>query len=224
MAERTIQTFFNWAYKGRAANLKKISDGVEQPPEKIFLSFTSHTPTFVSNGSKGLNASIKGIGFVPKQEYLAKILPEYIEHIKSYKEGDKEYGTRGAKILHKHLYSEEAEKNIDFSVVTSLEMAFVHSWYNYRENPEATLLFYQPPMISFELRGKMEIRGKRYAKEDTVPYGELDIYQQFVNAQHDMYHAPNIERWKTRPAYVFHIEEAFDNGAGPEGFGKQLKI
>ncbi len=97
-------------------------------------------------------------------------------------------------VLIKNLYSEEAAENIDFSIVTSIEMAFVHSWYNYRENENATLLFYQPPAVSYELRGRMEIRGKRYDKGDGIAYNELDIYQQFVNAQHDVYHSPDIEK------------------------------
>ena len=220
----SAEAFYNWAYKGRAKTIKGIIDGEEISNEKMFLGFTSHNPAFVSVGSKGLNASIKGIGWLPKKEFIPKILAEYMKHIVTYKPEDKTYGDRGLKILYKHLYSEEAAKNMDYTMLSSIEMAFVHSWYNYQENPEATLLFYQPPAITYELRGKMAIVGKRHAKEDAVSHKDLDLYQQFVNAQHDMYHAPNVERWKTRPVYLFKIEEIWDNGLGPNGFGKKMQM
>jgi hypothetical protein len=89
-------------------------------------------------------------------------------------------------------------------------MAKKHSWENYKVNPEATLIYYQPPVVSYELRGKIEIQ-------------EEGIYHQFVNAQHDVYHSPNVERWVTRPAYVFHIEEVFDNCVTKDGFGTKLQ-
>jgi len=221
---KSAQGFFNWAYKGRAKMIEKLKNGEEVSHDKLFLSFTTHNPAFVSNGSKGLNASIKGIGWVPKPELMPAVLEDYLKHIATYDPEDKTYSDRGLQVLYKHLYSDEAAKNIDFTLVTSLEMAFVHSWYNYIENPEATLIFYQPPAISYELRGKMEIRGVRHAKEDPVDYKDLDIYQQFINAQHDMYHAPNVARWKCRPAYVFKIEEIYNNGVGPDGFGKKLEF
>ena len=221
----SADAFYNWAFKGRAKTIKRILDGEEVSNEKLFLSFTSHNPAFVSIGSKGLNASIKGIGWLPKKELMSAILEEYIAHILTYDKEDKTYGDRGLKILYKHLYSDEAAQNIDYKLLSSIEMAFVHSWYNYLENPEATLLFYQPPAITYELRGQMRIAGQRYAKEDeSVTWKDLDLYQQFVNAQHDMYHAPNMARWKTRPVYLFEIEEIWDNGLGPTGFGQKMEL
>jgi hypothetical protein len=207
---KSAEKFFNWAYKTRANTVMKIFNGEEMSSEKMFLSFTSHNPAMVSNGPAGLNASIKGVGFVPKPELMQETLDAYIEHIKSYDKEDKEYSKRGLDILAKHLYSPEAEKRIDFSIITSLELAKKHSWENYKVNPEATLIYYQPPVISYELRGKMEIH-------------EDDIYQRFVNAQHDVYHAPNMERWPERPAYVFRIEEIWDNSVGKEAFGTKMQ-
>ena len=121
----------------------------------------------------------------------------------------------------KWLYSDEAEKTVDFSHIYSVEMAFKHSWANYQVNPEATLMFYQPPVISYEVRGKMEIVGEHNELGSVSPY-DLPLIQQFINAQHDVYHAPNIERWVTRPAYKFIIEEIYDNSASKNGFGTQI--
>ena len=113
------------------------------------------------------------------------------------------------------MYGEEARNRIDFTKVGSLEMAKKHSYTNYKVNPEATLLFYQPPAISYELRGKMEIY-------DECDSGKREIYQQFINAQHDVYHQPNMSRWLTRPAYIFRIEEVYDNCVSREGFGTKM--
>ena len=50
-----------------------------------------------------------------------------------------------------------------------------------------------------------------------------EIYQQFINAQHDMYHSPDMNRWLKYPAYVLDIKEIYDNSASREGFGVQLE-
>ena len=216
-----LNRFFNWAYRTRGNTVKAMLEGKMMSPEKIFLSFTSHDPVFISNGPAGLNGSVKGIGFIPREEYLEEALAAYIEHIKTFDPEDKTYSNRGLELLMKWLYSEEAEKTVDFSNIYSVEMAFKHSWANYQVNPEATLMFYQPPVLSYEVRGKMEIVGAHNELGSCSPF-DLPLIQQFINAQHDVYHAPNIERWVTRPAYKFVIEEIFDNSANKQGFGTQI--
>ena len=216
-----LNRFFNWAYRTRGNTVKAMLEGKMMSPEKIFLSFTSHDPVFISNGPAGLNGSVKGIGFIPREEYLEEALAAYIEHIKTYDPEDKTYSNRGLELLMKWLYSEEAEKTVDFGNIYSVEMAFKHSWANYQVNPEATLMFYQPPVLSYEVRGKMEIVGEHNEMGSCSPF-ELPLIQQFINAQHDVYHAPNIERWVTRPAYKFTVEEIFDNSANKQGFGTQI--
>ena len=216
-----LNRFFNWAYRTRGNTVKALAEGAEISPEKMFLSFTSHDPTFISNGPAGLNGSVKGIGFIPKEEYLEEALEAYVKHIRSYDPEDKTYSDRGLQLLLKWLYSEEAEKNIDFEHIYSVEMAFKHSYENYKANPEATLMFYQPPVLSFEVRGKMEIIGEKHEIGSVDPFS-LPILQQFINAQHDVYHLPNIERWVSRPVYRFTIEEIYDNSANKVGFGTRI--
>ena len=58
---------------------------------------------------------------------------------------------------------------------------------------------------------------------DECESGKREIYQQFINAQHDVYHAPDMTRWLTRPAYIFRIEEVYDNCVTPEGFGNKMQ-
>lgn len=93
---KSAESFFNWAFRTRANSVLKLYNGEMVSPEKMFLSFCSHDPAFVSNGPAGLNASIKGIGFLPKDEYLEETLAAYIEHIKTYDKDDKEYSKRAS--------------------------------------------------------------------------------------------------------------------------------
>ena len=213
---KTAESFFNWAFRTRANTVMKILNKEEMSQEKVFLSFCSHDPALVSYGPEGLNASIKGIGFMPKPEYLEETLDAYIKHIKSYDPEDKGYSQRGLELLVKYLYGPEAQDRVDFSCIGSLEMAKKHSYANYKANPEATIIFYQPPMISYELRGKMEIH-------DEMDSGKREIYQQFLNAQHDVYHRPDRNRWLRYPAYVFRIEEIYDNCVTKDGFGTKMQ-
>ncbi|MDO4355268.1 MAG: hypothetical protein Q4E13_01995 [Clostridia bacterium] len=208
--------FFDWAFQTRARNVIDMYNGVEMSPERMFLNFCSHEPAFVSHGPAGLNASVKGVGFLPKDEYLEEILEIYINHIKTYEPGDKTYGHRGLELLIKHMYGDEAHDKIDFTKLGSLEMAKRHSWTNYQVNSEAALIFHQPPMISYKLKGRVEIYDENLS-------GKRELYQQFINAQHDMYHTPDMSRWLSYPAYIFRIEEVYDNSASKNGFGRQLE-
>ena len=81
---RSAQAFFNWAFTTRAKTVMKIYNDEQISPEKMFLSFCSHDPAFISHGPAGLNGSIKGIGFMPKPAYLEETLEAYINHIKTY--------------------------------------------------------------------------------------------------------------------------------------------
>ena len=213
---KSAEAFFNWAFRARAQTVTKLQMGEDMAREKVFLSFFSHNPAFISNGPDGLNGSIKGVGVLPKPEDLEETLEVYLQHIQSYDGDDQAYSTRGLSVLVDQLYSPEAQKRIDFTRLGSLEMAKNHSWNNYLANPEATLIYYQPPMISYELRGTVEIY-------DEAASGERELYQQFINAQHDVYHRPDTSRWLTYPAYVFSIEEVWDNCASKEGFGTRME-
>ncbi|MBE0701407.1 MAG: hypothetical protein IH571_06950 [Acholeplasmataceae bacterium] len=71
---KSADDFFAWAFNTRANTVMRLYNGEDLLPEKIFFGFCSHTPAFVSNGPAGLNASIKGVGFLPKPEYLEETL------------------------------------------------------------------------------------------------------------------------------------------------------
>ncbi|MEE1086993.1 MAG: hypothetical protein U0L05_07515 [Schaedlerella sp.] len=213
---QSSQKFFDWAFKTRAQNVINMYKGKMESKEKMFLNFCSHEPAFVSYGPAGLNASVKGVGFLPKDEYLEETLEAYIKHIKTYDPQDKTYGMRGLEMLIRYMYGEEAHHRVDFSKIGSLEMAKSHTWTNFQTNKEAALIFHQPPAISYKLKGKVEIYDENIS-------GKRELYQQFINAQHDMYHTPDMSRWLSYPAYIFRIEEVYDNSVSKNGFGKRLE-
>lgn len=213
---QSAKKFFEWAFDTKAQTVIKLYRGEQMSMEKMFLSFCSHEPAFVSCGPAGLNASVKGVGFLPKDEYLEGTLEVYLRHIRTYDPEDRTYSQRGLGILIEQMYGEDARHRVDFTKLGSLELAKKQSWENYRVNPEAALIFHQPPMISYKLKGKIEI----YDEETS---GRREIYQQFINAQHDMYHTPGgTELWKKQPAYIFRIGEIYDNSATKDGFGAKL--
>ena len=204
---RLPEKFVKWAYDERAEMVRRMASGEKIRPEAMFLGFTRHNPVFISHGPAGLNGSVKGVGFVPKKEYLDETIEAYLHHIdKGWREG---YSEEGLNLLVNHVWAPEAKSRIDFSIMGSLEMAFKHSWTNFQVNKEVTLLFFEPPMVSYEVRGEIEI----------VREGP---YQLYLNAQHDVYHKPNKEPWPSRPAYIIHIKEIFDNSASRDGFGTEL--
>lgn len=214
---RSAEAFFRWAFNTRANTVMQLNEGKEMTQDKVFLSFCSHNPGLISNGPAGLNASIKGFGFVPKEEYLEEVFELYMNHINAYDGDDKEHSKRGLKLLAEEIYHPDKHYRVDLGRVVSLEMAKKHSWDNLRVNPAATLLYYQPPMISYEIRGQVRIF-------DEAETGKKELYQQFVNAQHDVYHRPDTNRWLRYPAYVFDIEEVYDNCVSKEGFGTQMQF
>ena len=201
-------SFYRWAYGKRADMVRRLAAGEKVDPTKMFLSFTTHCPTFISSGPAGLNGSVKGIGWLPKEEYRKETLDAYLKHIATgWRDG---YSEDGLRLLVDLLYGEGCEERIDFTVMSSMELAKKHSWENFNANDDVTLSFFEPPVIHYEVRGKIEI----------VHDGLL---HQLVNAQHDVYHKPGPERWPNRPVYIVHIEEIFDNSATKTGFGTKME-
>ncbi len=200
--------FIRWAYHERARLIQRQAEGESVSPQEVFLGFSRHTPAIVSSGPAGLNASIKGVGFIPKPEYIQSILDAYLQHIETgWREG---YSEAGLKLLMHYIYGAGCHDKIDFTHLGTLELARRHTWENLQADSTVTLLFYQPPAVSFEVRGRAEI------------HTEGSIYHKFLNAQHDVYHQPHPAGWKDRPAYLFTIDEIFDNSVTDKGFGQKI--
>ena len=194
------QVFWEWAFVQRADFIRKMMDNQKMDEREIYLGFTRHTPAMVTNGPAGLNASIKGFGFVPRQEYIEKVTSALNSEIE-------EKESKPLKALWDNIYSPEASKNIDRTRLISLELARKHTFENVSPGKtQCTLIYYQPPMVSFEVRGEVEL-----ACDDKI----ID----FANAIHDVYHK-RPKGSKKNLAYTFFIREVFDNSVS--SFGKRL--
>jgi len=207
MAAQLPQEFIDWLYTERAEIVRRMMAGERIPKEQLYLSFTRHNPAVITSGPGGLNGSIKGVGFVPKEEYAQEFLELFMEHIN--KGQCQSYAREGLALLYRLIYSEEARERLDFNRLGSLELACKHTWTNILAEPKATLLFYEPPSTSYEVRCRVEIHRE-------------GVYHALVNAMHDAYHGPEPSCWSERPVYIFIIEEIYDNSVTPQWFGRKI--
>lgn len=201
---KTPNTFLDWAYTKRCELLEKIRDNSFKDESELFIGFTRHTPVMITNGSAGLNGSVKGFGFVPKPEFIDAATQRLVEMIKMGKSASQHDRINA---LIDVMYSDNAVKTIDFTKLISLELARKHTYENVKDSTvPCALVYYEPPMISFEVRGNvhLETSGK---------------YVTFANVMHDIYHAESTDI-KSIPAYVVEIENIFDNSV--RSFGKEV--
>lgn len=200
------EKFIEYAFRQRRRFIERALEGNFAGAD-FLIAFTRHTPAIISNGSAGLNGSIKGIGFVQKEEFIE----ETTERLKAFLEekeslAREEAMKRSLRLLLDEVYVEE---RVDFIKLSSLELAKGHSWTNFSENPRASILFYTPPSTSFEIRARVEIH-------------ENDVYWEYVNAVHDVFHSAGAKKrdWSKTPAYIFLIKEIYDNSV--EAMGKRI--
>jgi hypothetical protein len=197
MEERIMpEEFIQRIFRERVSTIhriirKEISD------KELYVEFLRHTPIVATNGSAGVNAAVKGVGFVVKDDLLPETLSNLRDFIRSNASRED-----ALKFLLENLYVEE---KLDFQKLSSLELAKKHTYQNLSENKQATLLFFIPPITSYEVRCKVEIHSN-------------DLYHEYVNAVHDLFHKPKTKRdWSKTPAYIFSIEEIYDNSANKMG-------
>jgi len=203
---------------------------------RFFLESVRHNPALCTafqraDGSIFVNAKIIGVGYVLKEKFMTDAIEDFKEHIrfgdellrKAQNEAERQkafrqYRKEGAALLLKFIYLEkvEAQERVDFARMTTIELAMSrehsskHTWQAVQHNLNACLLFYQPPMISFEIHGRLGIH-------------EDGVYHMFVNLVHDSFHYATPEkRGQRRPVYVFNVEEVYDNSAAQTGFGARM--
>ncbi|QOJ79135.1 hypothetical protein IG193_01330 [Infirmifilum lucidum] len=232
---RLPDVFLEWNYYARRALLQQFIDGVKVDPERFFLEFTRHNPALVTaaciNGEIVLNAKIVGCGYVPREEYAMDVVRRLEEHLKlsdeeysrAYGDGEKlrrlyeEHSLRGAKLLLQLVYHPRgvAEKYIDFEKLATVELAKRlrdrprQTWNIVQHSRTASLLFFQPPSISFEVKGKITIHTD-------------DIYHRLVTLIHDAYHYTPPEGRGDRPVYILHVEQVYDKSPTKSGFGRRI--
>jgi len=189
-----------------------------------------------ADGTITTNAKIIGAGFVPKREYLEETTKVFKEHIvregmdasKTIAFGRHEHATKedkeklrlfqrkSLKILLENMYfdKEVAEDRIDFTKLCTIELGNqypkkpAHMWNFAQKNKRATLLYFTPPVISYEVRCSLEIHTQG-------PYFD------FTHAIHDAYFGEDPSEIHL-PVYIFNVEEVYDNSATPRGYGRRI--
>jgi len=232
------EKFVQWNYFPRVRVFRDLLQQVAiKDMDRFFLESVRHNPALCTacrqnDGSVFVNAKIVGVGYVVKEKYVDGVVKAFAEHVRygdelfaaaktqsQKSEASKEYQRKAALLFLEHLYFEgleEAEEHVDFGRMSTIELALSkassskHTWQIVRHSLNACLLFYQPPSISFEVRGKLEIHEK-------------GSYHEFVNLVHDSFHYALPEtREGRRPVYIFDVKEVYDNSATPAGFGMRI--
>jgi hypothetical protein len=188
------------------------------------------------DGTITTNSKIIGCGFVLKREYLNEATNAFKELIvkegmeaasttpfgrhekasKEEKEKVRKLQGKALKLFQKYLYfdREEAEKRIDFTKLCTIELGNqypnrpAHMWNFAQNNKRATLLYFTPPVLSYEIRCNFEIHTEG-------PYFD------FTHAVHDAYFGEDPSETDL-PVYIFNVEEVYNNSASPKGFGIRM--
>ncbi len=195
------QEFIHYVFVKRREAVEKMVNG-ELSDKEVFIEFTRATPVVITTGSAGLSGSVKMLGFIPRREYIRKLVG-VLEEAAQKKRGGEAVNT--VNLILDEVYREEI---IDFNKLGGLEMGFNHSWTNIKENGVATLLFYTPPETSYEVRCEVKI------------YEEGELFK-YLNLLHDLFHIVDRSR-SNYPAYEFIIKEIYDQSATEEGFGRLI--
>lgn len=191
----------NYLFRERRRILERMIAG-EITDKEVFIGFTRGTPVVITDGPAGLSGSVKMVGFLPKTEYIKELTSLAIKIAeKRSKEND-------VSVMHKLLSHFYDESKMEFTKLGGLEMAFKHTWTNIKATGKATLVFFTPPIESYEIRCDVEI------------HEEGPIYE-YLNALHDIFHVVKGSRSRF-PAYVFKLREVYDQSASIEGFGKLI--
>jgi hypothetical protein len=231
------ECFLQWNYypRGRAL-LELVTGRAMENLDRFFLESTRHNPALCTAfqdeyGQTLVNAKIVGVGYIIKRKYMKAAMDAFQHHfdrweklaarsrtVSALESNSAEYRKQGAMLLLEHLYFDDAKtakEHIDFGKMSTIELALSkpnsskHTWQFVQHNLNSCLLFYQPPSISYELHGRIEIHE-----------GDLDC--SFVNAVHDTFHYQGKVVDRNRPAYIFKVDKVFDNGPSPKQFGRRL--
>lgn len=227
------EKFLEWNYYARRSLISDLLAGNVKDPYRLQLEFTRHNPVLCTaaprnDGKVEVNGKVIGVGYVLRREYLDSAIKILEEHVKTTDEelasrpGEankilEEYSSRGIRLLLDLIYLPRglAEERVDFEKLASLELALrvphssKHTWSIVQRSREACLVFYQPPAISFEIRCTLSIHVD-------------DAYHKFISLVHDAFHYTPPEARTNRPAYLFHVNEVYDNSPSKAGFGRKL--
>lgn len=204
------EEFMEWNIKRRLETLENISKGI--PPEFA----GPHSGMVASYGEKrrdslfSLNNAVKGIGFVPKKEYIKDMI-KYMQ--------DTYEAKMDVKLAFlKKIYNEPEKLNRKMQ--SSLELYTTkdfetHTFLNLMSNPIATIVFLDIP--SYEIR---TIARVIHPDDKNADDYEIDCVK-YTNLIHSYFHG-KFE--KDFIGLLFYVVELFDNTPGRKNaLGKKIK-
>lgn len=210
------QSFFTWQIQTRLKSLK-VFLGIE----KGMPNFAPHTVvmnTFNPECDFPGNSCIKGLGMMPREEYLEELCQKATVLIRKAQElGSEKTFTERVQFL-VDLYSKP--EIFDKFQLSSIEMFKKKSYENAVRDPRANLLFYDNASgysVMFNVICEFIPR--------TMPF------YKYVTTIHDLFHTPsrassrdddttNQDRYEF--AYRFYIIECYDKTPGPNASKKIL--
>ncbi|HOJ88306.1 MAG TPA: hypothetical protein PLP64_06185 [Pseudothermotoga sp.] len=198
------EDFYNWQLQTRSKGLK-IFLGLE----KGAPNFSPHTvvmSTYSEDTEFPVNSCIKGLGLVPKDEYIEDLAKKAMDLIQLAREkGINETFRERVQFL-LNLYDNPDLFNK--SVLSSIEMYYKKSYQNVLKDPRATLLFYDQ-MTGYSIMFNVVV--------ELIP--RTDPFYKYVTAVHDLFHVPKDPSVRTDRyefAYRFWPIEAYDKTPGPK--------
>lgn len=198
------EDFYNWQLQTRSKGLK-IFLGLE----KGAPNFSPHTvvmSTYSEDTEFPMNSCIKGLGLVPKDEYIEDLAKKAMDLIQLAREkGINETFRERVQFL-LNLY--DNPNLFNKSVLSSIEMYYKKSYQNVLKDPRATLLFYDQ-MTGYSIMFNVVV--------ELIP--RTDPFYKYVTAVHDLFHVPKDPSVRTDRyefAYRFWPIEAYDKTPGPK--------
>ncbi len=190
--------YIDWIDQGR----KGMYDKILGKSESVRF-FAQHLPVIVTYSESNIfpfNCSNKGIGFIPKKEYLSEFIDLFQEtlHNTRGKPWQKSIEER-VNAISKFYFDHE---KIDHRAMTSLEIFEKNTYQNLSQTPLASLLFTgdAPDYISFQLNCAVEVIGQDDPRHTFIMLARTMF-------EYDSFH---IAQPQFPYAYIFWISEITD--------------
>lgn len=190
---RLDEKFLDWIVDSRLKVYEMLEKG------EFIRFFDAHLPVLVTLDREGrINTANKGVGLLPKGEYLdhyIEVFENTISEAKSWKESFPER-IAAIKEFYKH------KRRIDRTKLGTLEIFEGRTLSNIRENPRVALHFTgsRPNYVSFQVNAIAEI-----VKDDNKYFQFLVLARKLF--EHDSFH---IFQPGYGFGYVFHITECLN--------------
>jgi hypothetical protein len=192
---------FEWQRQARIKNLEAIIN------DEMFEGFGPHLPTMSVLNAEGdfpVNSAAKGVGLVPKPEYMQDYLTRFNQLIEDAVAAGwkKSIHVRVQALL--DFYNKP--EHIDRTALGSLELYAKRTYAGVRQDSRASLLFVDlaEGNLSYEMHVVAELHEPG------------TLIHNFETAVHDLFHVPQ-GRKKTYPfAYLLRIVEIYNKTPGPQ--------